>query len=89
MGSLDDAIAAAAELASLGVNYGVERLPKRKDFFEQLVEEFGGPGPDDVRITAPAVPRSLRRPLQSLYLLDMILADGGVAAMMPGLLEVH
>jgi hypothetical protein len=35
------------------------------------------------------VPRSLRRPLQTLLLLDRIVADGGVAAMMPGLLEVH
>jgi protease-4 len=89
LGSLDDAIAAAAELASIGENYGVDRLPKRKDFFEQLVEELGGAPSDDVRLPAASVPRSLRHPLQTLLLLDTILADGGVAAMMPGLLEVN
>lgn len=89
LGSLDDAIAAAAELAAIGENYGIDRLPKRKDFFEQLVEELGGTGPEEARLSAAVVPRSLRRPLQTLLLLDRIVADGGVAAMMPGLLEVH
>jgi protease-4 len=89
LGSLDDAIAAAAELASIGENYGVDRLPKRKDFFEQLVEELGGAPPDDARLPAASVPRSLRHPLQTLLLLDTVLANGGVAAMMPGLLEVN
>ena len=42
MGGLEDAIAFAAEKAELGDDYRLSEYPKRKEFFEQLVEELTG-----------------------------------------------
>ena len=41
LGSLDDAIAAAAELAELG-EYGIKKFPKYKSGFERFMEDIGG-----------------------------------------------
>ncbi|MEM7483814.1 MAG: signal peptide peptidase SppA [Bacteroidota bacterium] len=41
LGSLDDAIAAAAEMAELD-EYGIRKYPKYKSDFERLLEDFGG-----------------------------------------------
>jgi protease-4 len=42
MGGLDDAIRFAAGKAGLDDDYRIREYPKRKDFFEQLVEEITG-----------------------------------------------
>lgn len=41
-GGLEDAIKAAAELASLGDDYVIKNLPKREDPFEKLLKELSG-----------------------------------------------
>ncbi|MBS9462373.1 signal peptide peptidase SppA [Flagellimonas sp. 389] len=41
LGSLDDAIAAAAEMVELD-DYGIRKYPKYKSDFERLMEDFGG-----------------------------------------------
>lgn len=41
MGSLDDAIAYAAELAELDGEYGVKELPVKGDSFEMLMRQMG------------------------------------------------
>ena len=40
IGSLDDAVAAAAKLAKLGDDYKLQRMPREKDFFETIMAEF-------------------------------------------------
>lgn len=42
LGGMDKAIAYAAEKAELGENYRISEYPKRKDFFQQLIEEIAG-----------------------------------------------
>ncbi|WP_026808541.1 signal peptide peptidase SppA [Arenibacter latericius] len=41
LGGLDDAIAAAAEMAEID-KYSIQRLPKYKSGFEKLMEDYGG-----------------------------------------------
>src|SRR5690606_4089425 len=41
LGNLDDAIAAAAEMAGLD-SYGIRKYPKYKTGFEQFMEDMGG-----------------------------------------------
>ena len=41
-GGIEEAIALAAEKAELGENYRITKYPKRKEFFEQLMEEITG-----------------------------------------------
>ncbi len=41
LGNLDDAIAAAAELANLD-SYGIRKYPKYKSYFERFMEDLGG-----------------------------------------------
>ena len=42
LGGLQDAIAYAAKKAKLGNNYRIMEYPKRKEFLQQLMEEFSG-----------------------------------------------
>lgn len=41
-GGIEEAIALAAEKAELGDNYRITQYPKKKEFFEQLMEEITG-----------------------------------------------
>lgn len=80
------AIKKAAELAKID-DYGIEQLPKEKDFFELLQESL-----NDVKSPTIAVPPEFA--VQSdvarkLVLLDRVLSDDGAAAMLPGDLEVR
>lgn len=91
LGTLDDAVEKAAELANLGPGYDVDRLPKTKDFFEQLMEEMAGQS--DVALQRSlyrnAVPSALDEPLRTAWLLDRLSAHGSVIAMMPSVIEFH
>jgi len=88
LGGLDAAIDKAAELAALE-EYGVTRLPEQKDFFELLLEDLA-----EVR-SAPVVQVDLGIPglstthFEQILRLEQILANGGVAALLPGALELH
>jgi len=91
LGTLDDAITKAAELANLGPDYDVERLPKTKDFFEQLMEELAGPPDVSVQraLYDSAIPKVLDEPIRTAWLLEHLTAHGPVIAMMPSMIEFH
>lgn len=91
LGGLDNAVEKAAELANVGEGYSVERLPRTKDFMEQLMEEFAGtPGANASAIgMREAVPAPLRNPLKTAWMLGEVTKGGGAAAMLPWSLEVH
>ncbi len=86
LGGLDAAITKARELAEVGADeeVQVERFPKRKTFFEQLSEDL-----EQSRMPAEAQIPEVRRAFAELEVLDRVLADGGVAAMMPQRVEVE
>ncbi|MCB9688545.1 MAG: signal peptide peptidase SppA [Alphaproteobacteria bacterium] len=77
LGGLDTAIAKAAELASV-TDYGVERWPKRKGFFELLMEDIEKQS--TVEVTLPGLDPDA---LQDVMSLAAILEDGP-AALVPG-----
>ena len=91
LGGLGDAVEKAAELAELGPGYDIERLPKTKDFFEQLMEEMAQT-PDAAtapRIMSGAVPAPLREPMRIAWLLEQLTANGAAVAMIPGPVEIR
>ncbi|GDX82415.1 hypothetical protein LBMAG42_42260 [Deltaproteobacteria bacterium] len=86
LGGLDVAIAKATELAkpTEGEELGLERFPHRKTLFEQLSEDLEESSmPPEARLP------EVRRAWSQLETLDRVLADGGVAAMLPGTLVVR
>jgi len=91
LGGLDNAVEKAASLANIGEEYSVERLPRPKDFMEQLVEELAGTTGAAASAVGlqEAVPAPLRNPLKTAWVLDEITKGGGAAAMLPGNLEVR
>jgi hypothetical protein len=63
----------------------VERLPKRKTFIELMVEDFSG-AEASLRVELPTgVPVTA---IERLVRLEWVMRDG-VAALLPGDLEVH
>lgn len=78
IGGLDEAVAKAAELASLGEDYGVARWPKEKGFVELLLEDLD----EDTSVTLE-VPGIDVDPLVDLLVLERILSTGA-AALLPG-----
>lgn len=86
LGGLDVALAKAAELAEVE-DYGVLRLPRQKGFVELLLEDMSQAATPTIEIgaTLPGAERAIRE----LVILDRILADNGVAAYMPGEIEVR
>jgi len=95
LGGLDRAIATARELAKVGADEEllIDRYPKRKTFVEQLLEDLdeqaGAPTPDVSLAALSAVSPELARSVEHLQTLEGILAGGGVAAMLPGMIEVR
>ncbi len=95
LGGLDMAIAAARDLAKVGADeeLTIDRYPKRKTFVEQLLEDLdeqaATPTPDVSLVAVSGVSPDLARSLEHLQTLQGILAHGGVAAMMPGIIDVR
>jgi protease-4 len=87
LGGLDTAIVAAAALAGLD-SYKVDRLPERKGFLDQLIEEFSNPDGDGIRLMIPSLIPGTQAGFQTLMTLERVLQDGGVAAMLPGQLTI-
>ncbi len=89
LGGVDVAIARARELAKVGAaeDVRIERLPERKTFLEQLLADFEKKEPAAALGPELAVP-GVRKALGTLETMDRVLADGGVAAMLPGTLQV-
>jgi len=88
LGGLHDAIRIAAELANIS-EYKVDRLPERKGFLDQLLDEMANPDSAAVRVQIPGLPQQLSGPIRALFVLEQVLVDGGVAAMLPGQLDIH
>ncbi len=85
IGGLDVAVAKAKELAGTGdQEVSIQRLPRRKTLFDQLAEDLQQ-SRAPVELGIPAV----RDAYRDLLVLDRVLADGGVAAMMPGRLSIR
>ncbi|MEQ1503084.1 MAG: signal peptide peptidase SppA [Myxococcota bacterium] len=85
LGGLDDAIAKAAELASV-TDYAVARWPAQKSFVDLVLEDLeSSSAPMSVSIDVPGVDAG---DLTDLFVLARILDDGGVAAVLPGRLEL-
>lgn len=95
LGGLDDAVAYAAQMADLGDDYGLMRVPERRTMLEQLLEDLQDPTPDANASAELAdavlggVGHAQRDVLGRLIILDRVLEDGGVAAMLPGDLRVE
>ncbi len=88
LGGLRDAISKAAELAEVA-DYGVMRLPEQKDFLELLLEDLAeASAPQVVKIDL-GIPGVSVEELEEIFLLERVLSDGGVAAMIPGRLRVR
>ncbi len=87
LGGLDVALRRARELAQIGPeeDVGIERLPKRRTLFEQLVDDL-----QETRmpVEAALVPE-IREAYSTLTTLDRILDGGGVAALLPGTLRIE
>jgi protease IV len=86
IGGLDVAIARAAELGHLSEGtYAIERLPERKSFFEELLHDLEHPPNEDVSLLAPEVMLTpeTRAAVASLRMLERVLENGHVAAMLP------
>ena len=92
LGGLNTAIDAAMELANITGDVEILRLPERRGFFEQLMEEISNPQPDAraglIDAQHPAVGQILD-PYSELLQVAAVLHSDGVAAMLPGTLEVH
>lgn len=87
LGGIDVALAKAAELGGISdADWGLLRLPEQKPFFELLMEDLQN-------AEAPQINVKLDLPvgadvMEELFLLEAVLADGGVAAHLPGSPEV-
>ena len=84
LGGLDAAIAYAAEAAELD-GYAIQRIPERRSFIDQLVEELSNPSPDaGAALSQLPLQGAALRTAASLARLERVLADGSPAALLPG-----
>ncbi len=85
LGSLDDAIEKARQLAGVREPTGILRLPEQMTFFDTLLNDLSNPG-DDEEVVArllSLLSAGQRQAIQNLAVLDRVLQRGGVAAMLP------
>ncbi len=93
IGGIDQAIASARELANVGPDEKllIDRYPKRKTFVEQIMEDLdkqNSEAPDMSAAVVSGVSPDLARSLDRLQLLQEVLGNDGVAAMLPEMIEV-
>ncbi len=88
LGGLDDAIVKAAELAKVSpAETAIVRIPERKPFFDQLLEDLSKT-PEaaiDPRLMAPEAQAAM----QHLMALDAAMGSSGVVATLPGAYDLR
>lgn len=97
LGGLDVALAKALELSEAGVpmeEVRIVRYPETKTFFEQVMEELEGKDPTVQAAQAQAralmaVDPETGTALAHLWMLQQVLAEGELAALMPGSIEIR
>jgi protease-4 len=87
LGGLDDAIAKAADLAQV-TDYGVQRWPEQKSFFDLLMEDLAKASAPTVRIDIPLVPGA-EAALREVQLIEALGGGSGVLAYLPGHLTIE
>ncbi len=92
LGGLDMAIETARELAKLPAEeeFTIDRYPKRRTFVEQVMEDLEEQSSvDPSSVMVSSVSPELAESLGRLKILEQILANGGVAAILPGMIEIE
>lgn len=95
LGGLDKAIASAREFAQVSADEEliIERFPKRKTFTEQLIEGMEGSASarsaEASQLAVSSVSPELADSIARLQTLQQVLADGGVAALLPGTIDIR
>lgn len=87
LGGLDAAIEEARRLAQATDRVAIRRIPERKGFLEQVMDELTRPGDETVGVMA-GVPGA-NEAMGTVARLERVLAGPGVAALMPASIEVH
>ncbi len=87
LGGLDDAVAIAVDKAGIEGEPSLLRIPERRGFIEQLLEEMSNPDAADVRALMPV--GEAPRMWADLVALERVLSDGQVAALLPGRLDLR
>lgn len=87
LGGLDVAVAKVGELAE-EPGLGLTRWPRRRGFFDLLMEDLQG-NDASVSVTVAGLELVDSAHLDEVLMLQRVLADGGVAALMPGRLQVR
>ncbi len=89
LGGLDLAVQTAADLAGVSGKVTIERYPERLGFVDQLVKEMRDPDaalPSAQQLPSAAPVRSI---MQAAIVLDEVLSEDGVAAILPGHLLIR
>jgi protease-4 len=86
LGSTNDAIEHAATLAS-ATDYAIRRIPERKGFLDQLLEELADP--EASANIAAELPQGIRAGLSTAATLEAVMGVGGPVMMLPGTIEIR
>jgi len=86
LGSTNDAIRHAASLANT-TDYAIKRIPERKSFIEQILDEMADP--EAAASIAAELPEGIRSGLSDAAMLETVLGAGGPVVMLPGTIEVR
>jgi protease-4 len=86
LGGVDVAMAKARTLANIpeGEEVGILRLPKRKTFIDQIVDDL-----QKAELPAEASIPEVKKAYGTVYMLGRVLDDGGVAALLPGTITIE
>lgn len=87
LGGVDEAIAKAIVLAGASEDVGIRRLPERKGFFDQLLADLEDP--NGAALSPMLASPELEEAVRTGLMLERALGRDGVAAMLPGALEIR
>ena len=85
LGGLDAAVAHAAELGGISGTPEIRRVPQRKGFLEQIMEDLSNPDPNaQAAAGALALVPGAQEAGAQLALLDAVMGTGGPVLLLPG-----